>query len=820
MKPDTPRAKALLAFAVLIAFIGLSGGIFGAFYYAMPQYKGEASLHGLTAPVKVIRDEHGVPHIFANDMNDAARALGYVHAGERLFQMELQRRAGQGTLSEVFGSDMLGVDKYIRTLGLYALAQSSFTALSPEAQTFNQAYADGVNAWLETHRKQLPPEFLILGIRPDAWQPADSVVWGKLMALQLSKNYGYEILRSQLAKKLSADQMKVLFTIPTDTPITTEPSSKTSAQDQSLQNAPPFNIAANLSSNAPSPTITTQNQLGSLIGLDHPASNEWVISGSRTESGKPILANDPHLGLEAPILWYLARIVTPTLSIKGATVPGLPIVLLGQNDHIAWGFTTTGSDTQDLFIETIDPKNPNNYMTPDGSVPFDARIETIHVKGATDVKLTVRTTHHGPVMSDIDEEMASLAGKDKVMALAFTALGAHDTTAEALMRLNRAGNWQEFQDALKLYQAPTQNVVYADTDGHIGFMSPGYLPIRKQGDGTIPVDGASGENEWVRLVPFDELPQVFDPPAGFIFNGNNAIVSKKYPYFIGMDWEEPYRARRLQQYFDQPGKHTLDTSAMMQADVTSLAARQLLPYLLQAQPMGKGPLPDRVAEALILMQGWNSAMDKNRPEPLIFEAWLYEMHKLMLQEKAGNPLEEKGPYDATAINAIMMADASGKSTAPWCGVQECKTLTSKALNDAIDLLTTRDGPDIRNWRWGNEHITHLRHKFYSHIPGLSWFSKLDIPSSGDFYTLDRGGSFKPDTDAPFMRDHGGGFRGLYDLGDPSQSRFMITTGESGHIFSRHYGDLVKDWNDVKSFTLSGTHDELAAKGLPELTLKP
>jgi penicillin amidase len=266
----------------------------------------------------------------------------------------------------------------------------------------------------------------------------------------------------------------------------------------------------------------------------------------------------------------------------------------------------------------------------------------------------------------------------------------------------------------------------------------------------------------------------------------------------------------LQQYFDAEGKHTLDTSAVMQADHVSLAARQLLPYLL-AQP----PTDARARQALQMLHGWNGQMDKDRPEPLIFEAWLYEMHQLLLVEKTGSTLEEKGPYDAAAIDFILAHD-----TQDWCGGPDCNAVIAQALNGALTLLTQRDGDDMQKWRWGEEHITRLRHKFYSHIPVLDKLSQLDIPSSGDYYTLDRGGSGKIDPDRPFARTHGGGYRGIYDLGDPAQSRFMITTGESGHIFSPHYGDLVPLWNDVKSFTLTGTRDELVAKGLPELVLEP
>lgn len=791
-------AVPVLLVLLVVAGVGVASYSVTLFKRALPNYAGQENLSGLSSNVNVYRDAYGVPHIFAANMNDAARALGYIHASERLFQMEMQRRAGQGRLSEVVGSDMLGVDKFIRTLGLYHLAESSAASMSPEAQKFFQDYADGVNSWLATHQDSLPPEFLLLHIKPEPWKIADSVVWGKLMALQLSHNYKLEILRGKLATRLTPAQMAALFpTAPGSAPITTGPRIMQKSEID---------------------TDDAYTKLGKFTGLDHGASNEWVIAGSRTETGKPILANDPHLGLEAPILWYLARIVTPDFTIKGATVPGLPIFLLGQNDHVAWGFTTTGSDVQDLFVETIDPKNEDHYLTPKniggGSSAFITHNEVIHVKHGLDVTLHVRATRHGPVMSDIDKEMAALAGDGKVMSLAFTGLGDHDLTSEALMHLDRAKGAKDFVEALKLYQAPPQNAVYADSSGNTGYINPGLVPVRKKGDGLMPVDGASGDYDWVGTVPFPELPQIANPKVGFIFNANNAVVFTGGLYFFGQDWEEPYRAERIQQFFDTTLKHSLDKSAAMQADHLSLVAKQLLPYLLTVKPNDAN-----AAEALDMLKTWDGTMDKDRPEPLIFDAWLYQMHQNILVDKVDDDLKERGPFMATSI-----ADILSNHRTEWCGksldkpAMDCSDAMAKALDDALSMLRQRETVSMKEWRWGSEHLTLLGHKVYGHIPFLSKRSDLTVESSGDFYTLDRGGSFDHDPKHPFARTHGGGYRGLYDLGDPSKSRFMITTGESGHIFSPHYGDLVPFWNDVKSITLTGTEAELAVQGLPELVL--
>jgi penicillin G amidase len=781
----------------LIVVVALGVLAFGAiaaiFYRAMPDYAGAASLPGLTGEVRVYRDAHGVPHIFAPSMNDAARALGYIHASERLYQMEIQRRAGQGRLAEIAGADLIGVDRFIRTLGFNRLAESSFAALRPETQAYLQAYADGVNAFLATHKGRLPPEFLILGDDPEPWRPADSIVWGKLMSLQLSQNYAIEEDRAQLAQKMPPDMARLLYPgAPAGSPITTLPTG--GATHSEIPSA--------------------QDRLGALIGLDHGASNEWVVAGARTQTGKPILANDPHLGIEAPILWYLARIVTPGLSVKGATVPGLPVVLLGQNDQIAWGITTADTDTQDLFIETIDPKNPGQYLTPDGAKPFIARDETIHVKNAPDVALKVRATRHGPVLSDIDEKLAGLAGDGKAIALAFTGLGDRDTTTEAIVGVNRARNWDQFLDALKSFQTPTQNLVFADAAGNIGFISPGLVPLRKSGDGLAPAQGASGDNDWTGFIPFDQLPQAYNPPTGFLFNANNGNVADDHVPTFGRDWEENYRARRIQQFFDSIDKHSLDTSAGMQADILSLAATDFLPLLKRIAPAN-----DRAKQALDLLARWNGAMDKDTAEPLIFEAWLSAMRRIMIDEKTGLPLNEKGPYAAMTLYSLLN-DRPQWCDAPQKPDPDCGKTMARALDEALALLAQRDGADMGQWRWGKEQVAILTHTLYSHVPLLDRLSDLSRPTSGGFYTLDRGEGFDPKPDRPFARTHAAGFRGLYDLGDPDKSRFMITTGESGHIFSPHYGDLVPLWSEGKAITLAGSEADLKQGGAQELVFTP
>jgi penicillin amidase len=799
------RWRLIKGLARLVIALVVAGALAGAylFWRAMPAYSGAEKLPGLSAETRVWRDAYGVPHIFAASMDDAARTLGYLHASERLFAMELQRRIGQGRLAELQGADGLSVDRFIRTLGLYREAESSFSALSPSAQTRLQAYADGVNAFLDSHQNALPPEFLITGDRPEHWKPADTLVFVKLLSLQLSNNYKLEALRAHLRQKLGPEQAAWMFPgMKPGAPITTEPTlgsthaSAKSVDDKSVDGD------------------SVEDRIGALTGVSHGASNEWVVAGSRTVTGKPILANDPHLGLRAPILWYLARIVTPEGAVKGATVPGTPVVLLGQNDSIAWGFTTADTDAQDLFIETLDPSDPTKYLTPDGPRPFETQEQTIHVKDAADIKLTVRATRHGPVLSDVSEDLASLAGPGKAIALAFTGLGDRDTTIEAIMRLDAARNWDEFLAALRLYQTPTQNIVFADSSGDIGFFSPGLLPLRKSGDGLAPVDGASGDFDWTGTVPFDQLPQLHHPEIGFAFNANNANVPDDHQPTFGQDWEEDFRARRIQQFFDTIDKHSLDTSAAMQADHLSLAARAMQPFIAMIAPSD-----ERARQARAMLASWDAVMDKDRAEPLIFTAFLSALHRILLVEKTGLKMEDKGPFAATTLIALMRDHPS------WCDAPgkpdpDCRKALGQALDEGLALLVKRDGADMSQWRWGAEHMALLRHPVFAHVPLLDRVSDLALPSSGGFYTLDRGGSFDIPPDMPFARTHAGGFRGLYDLSAPEKSRFVIATGQSGHIFSRHYRDLAPLWIDGRYIALTGSEDDLKKAGAAELILSP
>ena len=392
------------------------------------------------------------------------------------------------------------------------------------------------------------------------------------------------------------------------------------------------------------------------------------------------------------------------------------------------------------------------------------------MKGGADVHLTIRATRHGPLLSDVNADLANFAGPGKAVALAFTGLGDRDTTAEALMRVNSARNWGEFLDALRLYQTPTQNLVFADVGGDIGFLNPGLVPLRKSGDGSTPVDGASGAFDWTGMIPFDQWPQLHNPETGFAFNANNANFPDDHKPSFGQDWEENFRARRIQQFFDAIDKHSLETSAAMQADHLSLDVRDLQPFIATIAPSD-----ERARKAQAMLLSWDAVMDKDRAEPLIYTAFLRSLHKILLDDKTGLPMGEKGPFAVTTLVSLMHDHPS------WCDVPgapdpDCRKALGRALDDGLALLVERDGADMSRWRWGAEHRAVLQHQVYSHVPLFDRLSDLSVSSSGGYYTLDRGGGSEVVPNLPFARTHGGGFRGLYDLADPDKSRFMIATG--------------------------------------------
>jgi penicillin amidase len=616
------------------------------------------------------------------------------------------------------------------------------------------------------------------------------------MAMQLSGNWWEELLRYRLSRRLTPAQLEALWpAVPPDG----NGQQATTPDDRALLAPPQGPVGAM----PDSPVF--ERPLG--------ASNSFAVSGSLSASGKPLLANDPHLGLQAPIQWYLVRLETPTLTLAGATAPGVPLMIIGHNDRVAWSFTTTQGDTQDLFLEKFAPGDATRYLTPAGSQPFVARAETIKVRGEPDVTLTVRESRHGPIVSDAPS--VDWPDKDQALALAWPALNADDGTAAALWRMNQAQSASALRQALENFDSPQQNVVFADVDGHIGFVAAGRVPIRKQlsAAGQMPAPGWSGDYDWTGYLGFSELPQRFDPPTGWIATANNRVLDAGYAPFIAAHWEAPFRYRRIADLIGGTTKHTEDTMAAIQADTVSLAAEDLLPHLLdRVDAAAASSEADKAA--LALLGTWDFRVTRDRPQPLIFTTWLAALARGLLADKLGDLFPDYASWNLPQIGAMIAQDHSA-----WCDdtstpvVEDCRSRVDAAWRIAMQQLTAAYGQDPTRWRWGEAHRAAFPNLVWSRIPLLSGLTRQSVETDGDNFTVNRGTPRMDFQSVAFPDVHGPGLRAIFDFADLDRSRFIIAGGQSGNLLSSHYADQVGRWRD-------GGYVELTGQGDSVLTLVP
>ena len=779
---------ALVLLAILIAAV---------VWLSLPSYDGAEEVPGLDAPVEIVRDANAIPHIYAQSARDGAFAMGYVHAQDRLWQLEMQRRIGQARLAEVVGEPAVEPDKFLRTLGIYRVAERNFEMLEPEAQAIYEAYAKGVNAYLETHSELLPLEFQLLGHEPEPWRPADSLVWLKIMAWDLGDNFSDELLRARLAGTLDRAQLQDLWAQHPDDPAPGPHTALPALEGTGIDFAA---LAAAL-------PVPRASGLGS---------NAWVLSGAHTESGKPLLANDPHLRLEVPSVWYLAHVSTPEFDVVGATLPGLPFPLLGQSRTLAWGFTNTGPDVQDLFIERIDPDDPARYLAPEGSLPFEVRTETIEVSGEDPIQLEVRVTRHGPVVSDLLEESGAFLEEGHVLAFSWTALADDDRSGQALVNATKAQSWQEFAGALGDLAVPQQTVVFADTEGNIGYVAPGHVPIRAAGQGHLPAPGWTGAHDWVDRVPSDALPGGSNPESGRIVTANNRMVGHDYPYYLTDDWTAPYRARRIETLLDARPKHDVASFAAIQQDLVSLAAARLTPVLLELAE----PANETMRSALAMLAAWDHGMGRESTEALIYMAWVRELMHVLFADELGDAFE-----DYWKIRTEPIHRALGERT-QWCddvttpADESCSQAVSRALKISLEYLAVTHGHDFDDWRWGEAHAVRMKSRILGEVPAIgSWF-EIEMPSGGEKETVKAGGFDVADAERPFAQNHGAGYRAVYDLGDPANSVFVISTGQSGNPLSSHYEDYAEPWRDGEYLPMLRDRAAVEEAALGTLVLQP
>jgi penicillin amidase len=742
----------------------------------LPPQEDVLTIPGVDDPVGVSFDSNDIPFIRASSPTDAATALGYIHARDRMFQMELMRRAASGTLAALFGPAALPNDEEMRILGVRESAEADAADLSPEARALLQAYANGVNAWIARRGALSAPEFILLG-RPQPWTVVDSLLWGKTMGLWLSGNWQVELERLALSAHMSREKIDGLW------PVAGKP--------------PPPVDAALADPAAPYAAGTAAAARRALAWIRHfpeaftqpaQASNAWAVSGAHTASAAPLLAGDPHLAFNFPGLWYLARIDTPEGTLAGATVPGVPFVVIGHNDHVAWTFTSTGADTQDIFIEQVTPDG-QDYETPLGPQPFTSRREVIHVRGRPDVVLTVRMTRHGPV---IDNGPAA----HTVLTVEMANLAPHDTDADGLLMLNHARSVSDAGLAAAEITSPVQNLLTADTAGNIAFYTTGRVPVRRAGDGSWPVEGADGKHDWIGWAAGLALPHSVDPPSGQLLNANEPTAGPGFPVKLGRDTFGDWRAERIRTLLADTERETPQSFALMQTDIISDYALRVLPAL-NALAI---PQSDPAAPAAALLQGWDGRMAMNDPQPLIFNAWTHAFVVAVLAANGVDPDEAPVQAERFVLSLLLPSQGAAAQAELWCK-GDCRPLLLSALDESMAELRHYHGSNPGQWRWGNAHPALFAHPLVSRLPLLGWLGRITIRVPGDATTIDvTAPGFLPGR-AEFTAVHGPELRGVYDLSDLDRSLFVIAPGQSGDLLDPHAADFLQRWRAGDSVQL-------------------
>jgi penicillin amidase len=765
--------KKLFKTAIISLLFFLSGCLvffFIHFYRSVPKIKGDVSLSGLEREVKIIRDSWGVPHIFAENEKDLFFACGYVHAQERMWQMELTRRAGFGTLSEILGRKTLERDRFIRTLDLKEAALRDFEKLSAKMKSLIFSYSQGVNAWMNTRRINWPPEFLLLGYRPRPWNPLDSLMVKEIMALLLSVDYQSEILRARLVKELGAQKALQIMEEGIDAPLS-------AIEDLSLSDWP--------------------------LTLPFQGSNSWVIAGSRTESGKPLLANDPHLEISLPSIWFEIHVSCPGLNAVGVSLPGVPLVIIGHNESIAWGVTNSGVDVQDLYVEKLNSSR-DMYWDDDGWKPLFTEEEKIKIRGAKEAeRIEVSWTERGPVVSPV------LSEKDELLSLSWTIYDG-GRTMESFYLLNKAQNWQEFVEALKLFEVPSQNFVYADRQGNIGYYLNGKIPLRAEIVGLFPYPAWKKEGRWQGFLEEKEKPNFFNPESGLIVTANNKIIPDDFPHYLGFDWEAPFRAERIRELLLQREKHNVETMKVIQNDIFSKKAELFLPYLEEIK-IADGELK----EAVDMLKSWDLRLSSGK-EAALYKTFMDFFHEQVFKDDLGQDYER--------FNSIFKRKQAGllrilaDPLSPWFDNKETQTVETReeimkiSLDKAYKWLEKQYGPADR-WDWMKINSFRFQHSL-GEVPFFKFLNRGPFPLGGDAFTVNCSAS------SLLKRNWGVSYRQIIDLSDFRSSVCVLSSGESGHFLDRFYDDQIPLWLEGKYHPMLFDPDDIQAQAAGILRLKP
>lgn len=833
----------LIALVVLAGL--LAGGSFAFVRRTLPQTSGTLTAPGLEQPVSVLRDQWGVPRITGSTLHDVAFAQGYVTAQDRLFQMEYNRRVAAGRLAEMFGAgpnnSLVDTDKFLRTLGLYQSAQTEravLTLTAPRVLGELQAYADGVNAFIRSHQNSLPLEFTILGITPQPWTPVDSLAYGRVVALSLDNQWYTKYARAMVLAKVGPAIANTLFpSYPATNPTLLTPlgqaaplqplslgisassstgattSALTPSQRQALASLPPDMLRG---------ALEARQLIGDLT--DSLGSNDWVVDGTKTTTGKPLLANDPHLGISMPSIWYQVGMRGGGLDVMGYTFPGVPGVVIGHNAHIAWGVTNVGADDTDLYLETLDNANhPGQYLYNGQWLPLQTRRETIKVRGGSPVTFTVESTLHGPLLNSVVDDLKHY----QPIALEWTALQPSYSFA-GFFQLDFSTNWPDFLSAVSNISI-SQNFVYADTDGNIGYRMSGLLPLRTPENGLLPVDGSTSAHDWQGYVPQADMPALYDPPTHVIATANNAIVPAHYPIYVTDTWDQGYRARRIVDLLSQTPQLSVSDYERIQADTYSVPAATLVPAYIAAGTAAGGD----AATAAALLKGWSGRMDANSAAAALFEVATGDLIHDTLEPPLGQKLYGiyQGNYSSSGLYSVLI-NLVAQPQAPFFGLTALDEGTqagaakrdaaiAHALSDAMGQLRQRLGSDPAQWRWGALHTASFVHPLATVAPLDHIFGTSPVATGGDAVTVSVGGDGRFTLDAPsYAQRTVSSMRQIIDLSNLDNSLWITTTGESGEPFSAHYADLIPLWASHQYEHMAYSPDAELRAATDVLTLVP
>jgi len=852
--------KKILQILLVLVIIAGAGGLFYFRNYlpntvaprSFPQTEGDIEIDGLNGTVNIYRDTMGIAHIYASTSHDLFFAEGYVHAQERFWQMDFYRHVGEGRTAEIFGATSLPSDKFLATLGWKKTSLQEYEAMSKESKDILQAYADGVNAYLEgKSSEELALEYSIVGLpiinpeyKIEPWEPYNTLAWAKALSWDLRNNLDEEIEHAVLMKTLTREQMSELYPpYPDDHPVIVNHMGGEQVNENSnLQSIriPDETLAAvqyNIS--------MVDDLLGPLV--DGVGSNSFAISGEHTVSGKPLLANDPHLGIAMPAIWYqlsmhcVQKTIDCPYDFAGYSLAGAPGIVLGHNDRIAWGFTFSMEDVMDLYIEKVNPDNPNQYEVNGEWVDFESHTETINVGGSDPVEIVVRSTRHGPVISDTYGDVMDVGDpKDKsfvpfrdrsgldlpndyVISLSWTALSLGNTLTkgnpiEAVLGFNRAQNWDEFRKAASIFHTPGHNLLYADVDGNIGYIASGDVPIRKNGNGSIPVPGWNSEYDWTAIIPFGEMPYTLNPPEGYIVTANNNMIGKEYPYFLTAEWDYGFRANRIVELIEAgPGKFDIPSLQAIQLDSFDASADVFVPLVLQMDERFATP---NQAIAFNALKNWDFQVRGHSQAAAIYEAFWRALLKNTFQDELPETYWPSGGDRWFEVMRNLSPESDWWDDVTTDSIESRDEIIKKSFSEGVSELENILGKDPSTWTWGGIHVAVFRAGGLGET-GIelidSLFNRGPIPTGGGPSIVNATSWNAKDgyevTNLPSMRT-------IYDLSDFSNSLSGHTTGQSGHPYHPHYFDIAPVWGKGEYYPMYWAQDEIAANMESHLTLTP